>query len=98
MNINIISSTKFDKEFKLMLKRGKKRESLNKVIDLLLDNANKDIEPHLLLPIKYKLHKLSGRYHGYWECHIEPDWLLLYYLDNESLRLESTGTHSDIFK
>jgi mRNA interferase YafQ len=97
MNINIISTTKFDKEFKLSLRRGKKKENLDKIINLLLDNINKGIEPHLLLPTKYKLHKLSGKYVNHWECHIEPDWLLVYYLDDEVLRLERTGTHSDIF-
>lgn len=98
MNINIISTNKFDKEFKLSLRQGKKKENLDKVINLLLDNINKGIEHHLLLPEKYCLHKLIGKYKGYWECHIEPDWLLVYYLDDEVLRLERTGTHNDIFK
>ena len=98
MNINIISTNKFDKEFKLSLRRGKKKDNLDKVINLLLDNINKGIEHHLLLPEKYSLHKLIGKYKGYWECHIDPDWLLVYYLDDEVLRLERTGTHNDIFK
>lgn len=98
MNINIISTNKFDKEFKLSLRQGKKKENLDKVINLLLDNINKGIEHHLLLPEKYCLHKLIGKYKGYWECHIEPDWLLVYYLDDEVFRLERTGTHNDIFK
>ncbi len=59
--------------------------------------GHKGIEPRLLLPEKYSLHKLSGKYKNYWECHIEPDWLLIFYLDNEVLRLERTGTHSDLF-
>lgn len=97
MNLNIVSTNQFDKDFKSMFKRGKKRENLDKVISLLLDNLNKGIESHLLLPAKYKLHKLSGKYVNRWECHIEPDWLLVYYLDDEVLRLERTGAHSDIF-
>lgn len=97
MNLNIVSTNQFDKDFKSMFKRGKKRENLDKVISLLLDNLNKGIEPHLLLPAKYKLHKLSAKYANRWECHIEPDWLLVYYLDDEVLRLERTGAHSDIF-
>ena len=80
-----------------MFRRGKSSEKLSEVLTLLLDNANKGIEPRLLLPEKYFLHKLSGKYKNYWECHIEPDWLLIFYLDNEVLRLERTVTHSDLF-
>lgn len=54
MNLNIVSTNQFDKDFKSMFKRGKKRENLDKVISLLLDNLNKGIEPHLLLPAKHK--------------------------------------------
>nr|CDI29897.1 mRNA interferase YafQ [Rickettsia monacensis IrR/Munich] len=43
------------------------------------------------------LHKIINM-ENIWDCHIEPDWLLLYYLDDEVLRLERTGTHSDLFK
>jgi len=87
----------FKKEFKLMLKRGKNPQKFKALIDLLVDNANKGIEHHLLLPEKYCLHKLLGKHNNSWECHIEPDWLLIYYLDDKVLRFERTGTHSDIF-
>jgi mRNA interferase YafQ len=97
MNLNIASTNQFNKDFKLMLKRGKNRNNLDKVINLLLDNLNKDIEPHLLLPAKYKLHKLSGKYVNRWECHIEPDWLLIYKIDNNYIIFERTGSHSDLF-
>lgn len=50
-----------------------------------------------LLPTKYCLHKIVNM-NNIWNCHIEPDWILLYYLNDEVLRLERTGTHSDIFK
>ena len=50
-----------------------------------------------LLPKKYRLHKLSGQFQNLWECHIESDWLLIFYLDDKMLKLERTGTHSDIF-
>ena len=96
--LNLTKTNLYKKELKLMIKRGKDAQKIFNVINLLQHNASNGIEPHLLLPVKYKLHKISGQYSGYWECHIEPDWLLLYYLDNESLRLERTGTHSDIFK
>ena len=81
-----------------MLKRGRNGQKMFDIVTMILDNANQGMEHHLLLPEKYCLHKLIGKFKGYWECHIEPDWLLVYYLDDEVLRLERTGTHNDIFK
>lgn len=51
------------------------------------------------LPAKYRPHKLSGRYAGKWECHIQPDWLLVWEQYNDQLRMvmTNTGTHSEIF-
>lgn len=95
--IELTKTNSYKKELKLMFRRGKSSKKLSEVLTLLLDNANKGIEPRLLLPEKYFLHKLSGKYKNYWECHVEPDWLLIFYLDNEVLRLERTGTHSDLF-
>lgn len=97
LNIKRVSTNRYEKELEKMLRRGNNSKKLLEVINLLLDNANKGMEHHSLLPTKYSLHKLSGKYVNYWECHIEPDWLLIYYLDDEVLRLERTGTHSDIF-
>lgn len=95
--IELLETNLYRKEFKLVLKRGKKAKKIFDVITLILDNANKGISHHLLLSNKYRLHKLSNNYLNLWECHIEPDWLLVYYLDDAVLRLERTGTHSDIF-
>lgn len=50
------------------------------------------------LPSKYKNHKLVGNYQNLKECHIEPDWLLIYEIKNEALYLIRTGTHSDLFQ
>ena len=96
--IKTVATNRYEKELKLMIKRGRDLNKLDQLLEVLEDNINKGIEHHLLLPEKYSLHKLIGKYKGYWECHIEPDWLLVYYLDNEVLRLERTGTHNDIFK
>jgi mRNA interferase YafQ len=51
------------------------------------------------LPVEYKPHILSGKYAGIWECHVEPDWLLLWTQNDKELilLLLDTGTHSDIF-
>jgi mRNA interferase YafQ len=94
--IKTVATNRYEKELKLMIKRGKDLNKLDYLLEILEANINKGIEHHLLLTEKYSLHKLIGKYKGYWECHIEPDWLLVYYLDNEVLRLERTGTHNDI--
>ena len=87
----IVASRKFQKDFKKALKRGLK-ESLLKDVALLLEKSGN-------LPPKFKSHKLSGKYNGLWECHIQPDWLLIWE-QNEEVRLITllrTGTHSDLF-
>ena len=96
--LELTKTNLYKKELKLMLKRGRNGQKMFDIITMILDNANQGMEHHLLLPEKYCLHKLIGKFKGYWECHIEPDWLLVYYLDDEVLRLERTGTHNDIFK
>ena len=84
----------FKKDFKLAVKRGCDIAELQKVISLL---ANE--QP---LPEKYRDHALtnSKKYKDVRECHIQPDWLLIYKVDNDILilMLIRTGTHSDLFK
>ncbi|MCQ2413080.1 MAG: type II toxin-antitoxin system YafQ family toxin [Sphaerochaetaceae bacterium] len=60
----------------------------------------KMLEERKSLPPKYKDHKLKGKYSNQRECHIHPDWLLIYAIDNDKLilTLTRTGTHSDLFK
>ena len=87
----IVASRKFQKDFKKALKRGLK-ESLLKDVALLLEKSGN-------LPPKFKSHKLSGKYNGLWECHIQPDWLLIWDQDEEVrlITLLRTETHSDLF-
>ena len=79
------------KDLKLALKRGFEISKLDNVIDILCRIQS--------LPEKYKDHSLSGNYIGYRECHITPDWLLIYRIQNDTLTLVlfRTGTHSDLF-
>jgi mRNA interferase YafQ len=49
------------------------------------------------LPARCRPHKLVGNYAGCWECHIDPDWLLIYQYENTTLKLLRTGTHADLF-
>ena len=50
------------------------------------------------LPNRYRAHKLQGEYLGYWECHLESDWLLVYALTPETVFVARTGTYPDLFK
>ncbi len=89
MKYKIQIENSFEKDLKKIRRRGKDLSKLKKVT-LLLENGT-------ALPEKYKNHKLTGNYKGYWECHIEPDWLLVYKKLNKTFFLARTGTHSDLF-
>ena len=84
-------STKFQKDLKKVQKRGYDISLLTTVLNILANGES--------LPPKYKDHNLSGNYKGCRECHITPDWLLIYELYNDELILYLTriGTHSDLF-
>lgn len=84
-----VVQTKFKKDLKKVEKKG-----LNlKLLALLID----EIAAGKLLDPKYNDHRLRGNYNLCRECHIEPDWLLIYKIENERLYLVRTGTHSDLF-
>jgi mRNA interferase YafQ len=85
----LIYTNSFEKDIKTAIKRGKDLGKLKKVIELL---ATKNP-----LPTKYKDHRLIGNFIGRRECHIEPDWLLIYKVNKDSIIFERTGTHSDLF-
>ena len=82
---------RFRKELKKMLKRGADRTKLSAVVKMLASGEN--------LPPQYHDHALTGDLEGLRDCHITPDWLLLYRIENDSLvlTLTRTGTHSDLF-
>ncbi|MGP1490201.1 MAG: type II toxin-antitoxin system YafQ family toxin [Treponema sp.] len=90
--LNVRYTVQFKKDYKLAIKRGYNQKELEKVIDSL-----KTGEP---LPQIYKDHPLSGEWKHYRDCHIRPDWILIYRILEYSLILElsRTGTHSDLFK
>jgi len=81
----------FKKDYKRIQKRGWSREKLSCLLGLLVTDAS--------LPSHARPHKLVGRYANLWECHVEPDWLLIYeYGDDGALVLRRTGSHADLFK
>lgn len=88
----ISRTSQFKKDVKLAEKRGKDLAKLRTVLDVLIAG-----DP---LPAEYKDHPLRGNYAGSRDCHLEPDWLLIYTLtENDThVRLERTGTHSDLFR
>jgi len=85
----ISRTNRFKKDVKKMKKRGKSFDVFKQVIQQLAQG-----EP---LDEKFRNHKLIGNYVGTRECHIEPDWLLIYEDHDEELILIRTGTHSDLF-
>lgn len=88
----VIASNQFGKDYKKCTKRHLPIDVLDELIIAIA--ASK------ILPAKYKLHKLSGIYKNCWECHIQPDWLLIWQVDEEEklIQLIRTGSHSDLFK
>lgn len=89
--LDIRYSAKFKKDYKAIIKRGYNPQLLQDVLEILCNE-----QP---LPPKYKAHNLSGNYDGHKECHITPDWLLIYKIGQNTLTLTltRTGTHSDLF-
>jgi len=84
-------TNQFKRDIKIAKKRNLEMRLLDEVVTLLVTNGN--------VPAKYKPHKLTGNYKGFWECHIQPDWLLIWE-QNEVIKLISlarTGSHSDLF-
>lgn len=82
---------RFKKDYKTLIKRGYNIKLLEQIIEMLAKE-----QP---LPIKNRDHNLTGDYIGFRECHITPDWLLIYKIEKEELilTLMRTGTHSDLF-
>ena len=91
MRMELRKTRQFEKDVKRMAKRGVPLRELEMVIDLLLEQ--------IPLPEKYRDHPLIGDYTGFRECHVRPDWLLIYTIQADLLVLTCmrTGTHSDLF-
>jgi mRNA interferase YafQ len=87
----IQTTHQFEKEVSRCKKRGLNLAELKEAMRILAETGK--------LPPKYKAHKLKGKYTGCWECHIKPDWLLIWQQNDTVLTLLflNTGTHSDLF-
>lgn len=82
-------TSKFKKDIKTCKKRNYNLSQLKEVMSYLIDD--------IPLPVKYRDHILIGNFKGRRECHIAPDWLLIYKIDQENIIFERTGSHSDLF-
>ena len=87
--LTVVPTHRFLKETKLAQRRGKDLQKLEAVIVLLANGSE--------LPQRLRDHALSGDWSHHRECHVEPDWLLIYSVAGEELRLVRTGTHADLF-
>jgi mRNA interferase YafQ len=86
---NLVEGTQFRRDVKLSQRRGKDMLKLRELIRRLMEAE--------LPPPKYRDHPLGGHWKDSRDCHIEPDWLLIYKIDGNDLHLVRTGTHSDLF-
>lgn len=91
MMYDLILTGKFKKSLKLAKKRGLNIHLLEEVVNILQSGRELDK--------KYRDHELKGKYKNFRECHIQPDWLLIYLIENDilTLTLVDTGTHADLF-
>ena len=92
MKYDLILTGKFKKGLKLAKKRGLNISLLKEIVNTL--------QQGLPLDEKFRDHELKGKYKGFRECHIHPDWLLIYLIEDNvlTLTLVDTGTHADLFK
>ena len=84
-----VTTTRFEKDYVRQHKRGKELSKLKEIMARIVREG--------ALPSKNRDHLLAGNWSKYRECHVEPDWLLIYRIDGESVVFERTGTHADLF-
>lgn len=91
MTYTVLTTTKFERDIKRCNKRHLDINLLLNTVEILKNNGT--------LPSQYRPHKLSGKYDGLWECHIQGDWLLVWSQNDTELTLlfTDTGTHADLF-
>lgn len=88
--MTILWTGQFQKDYQRAKKQGKNLDDLRSVVEMLVARRP--------LPPKYRDHRLSGRWRKHRECHITPDWLLIYRIQGDDLILERTGSHSELFR
>lgn len=87
--MRLIATVRFERDLRRAKRRGKDLDKLWEIVELLLSGRD--------LPARNRPHRLSGQWSSHWECHIEPDWLLIWGYRDQALVLVRTGTHTDLF-
>ncbi len=89
--LNLVVTNQFKRDLKRIRKQGKDLSILQNILQMLVEEKDLDV--------KYCDHALTGNYIGFRECHIQPDWLLIYMINHQELILTAsrTGSHSDLF-
>ena len=90
MALALLTTTAFEKDLRRVRKQGKDLDKLEDVVDLL--------QTQQPLPPRCRPHPLRGNWLGHWDCHVEPDWLLLYKLTETQSTLVRTGSHAELFE
>ncbi len=85
----VVQSGAFQRDLRKAVRRGKDLSKLYAVVESLAKGET--------LAARHKPHPLKGEWRPKWDCHIEPDWLLIYEVTKDEVRLARTGTHSDLF-
>ena len=88
--LRIVTTGKFDKEYLLMYRRGKNLSKLETIMLMLAEEKQ--------LPVQHRDHPLKGNFKGRRDCHIEPDWILIYKYAAGTVIFERTGSHADLFE
>ena len=87
--MRLLTTGRFERDLRRARRRGKDLNKLWAVVEWLL--AGNPLEP------RHRAHRLYGQWARSWECHIEPDWLLIWHVQDNALVLTRTGTHADLF-
>ncbi len=89
MALELRTTTSFEKDLRRVHRQGKNLDKLETIVNLLQAQ-----EP---LPARCRSHPLRGNWAGHWDCHVAPDWILLYKVTDQALILVRTGSHADLF-
>lgn len=87
--MRLSQTAQFKRDIKRQIKKGKDPKKLSRILEVLLSGSQ--------LSPRYKDHLLKGHWKGRRDCHVEPDWVLIYRISEDEIRLERTGSHSDLF-
>jgi mRNA interferase YafQ len=89
MALKLLTTAAFEKDVRRIRKQGKDLDKLEAIVDLLQQQEQ--------LPPRCRPYPLRGDWTGHWDCHVAPDWLLLYKLTEKELVLVRTGSHTELF-